>query len=120
MLRLMIGGFAAIASGLFSGLAVMPVKASPPTAIIISGPSVPVPGPVLSSRSEADHPAPKLEPAAAPNSESRTYTADEPATPASPPTRAASTKAKSAPAATARSNPRIRIARRDDDDGDDD
>jgi hypothetical protein len=119
MLRLMVGGFAAIVAGLFSGLVVMPVKASPPTAIIISGPSLPGPGPVLSSQSAATPSVPKLEPAAAPNSAPRTYTADEPARPASPPPRAASTKAKSAPVATARAKPRMRIGRRDDDDDDD-
>jgi hypothetical protein len=112
MLRLMIGGFAAITSGLFSGLAVIPVKTSPPPAIVISGPSLPVPGPILTSRPEATPSSPKLEPAAAPISAPRSDTADEPATPA------ASTKAKSAPIAATRAKLRNRMARQVDDDDD--
>ena len=76
MLRLMIGGLAAIAAGLVGGLAVMPVKASPRTVVVIAGPSLPLPGPVQSSSpEEAAPPAPKAVPAAAP----RIHTADEPA-----------------------------------------
>jgi hypothetical protein len=117
MLRLMIGSLAAIASGLMSGLAMMPVKASPRTVVVIAGPSTPRPEPATSSKpDEAAPSAPKAEPAAAP----RIHTADEPATSASAPAPAVSKKAKSAPVATARAKLRIRIVRRDDDDDDDD
>jgi hypothetical protein len=117
MLRLMIGGLAAIAAGLVGGLAVMPVKASPRTVVVIAGPSLPLPGPVQSSSpAEVAPSAPKAVPAAPP----RIHTADEPAPPVSAPAPAVSKKARSAPVAAARAKPRIRIARRDDDDDDDD
>ena len=117
MLRLMIGGLAAIAAGLVGGLAVMPVKASPRTVVVIAGPSLPLPGPVPSSSPEEAAPsAPKAVPTAAP----RIHTADEPAPPISARAPAVSRKVTSAPVAAARAKPRIRIARRDDNDDDDD
>jgi hypothetical protein len=121
MLRLMIGGLAAITAGLMGGLAVMPVKASPRTVVFIAGPSTPLPEPAASSKpDEAIPSATKGTLATVPSSVPRIHTADEPAPPASAPASAASKKAKSTSVATARAKPRIRIARRDDDDDDDD
>jgi hypothetical protein len=108
MLRLMIGGLAAITAGLMSGLAVMSVKASPRTVVFIAGPSTPLPEPAASSKpDEAIPSAPKATPATVPSSVPRIYTADEP--PASAPAPAVSKKARSAPIATAPAKPRIRI-----------
>src|SRR5438105_4740131 len=97
MLRLMIGGLAAIAAGLVGGLAMMPGKASPRTAIVIAGPSLPRPAPVPSSRPDdtATPSAPKAEPAAAPGPTPRTGKVHEPI-PESGPAPAASSKVKNA------------------------